>query len=192
MSDKFSRISCAQLLSMLLAEHREQQQILGIPQSLFFVPSEDDSFRGQRFQQAMGVPLGVAAGPHSQLAQNIIAAWLCGSRYIELKTVQTLDELEISKPCIDMQDEGYNCEWSQELKIYDAADEYINAWVIIHLLHHYLGYAGKPEVIFNMSAGYNMEGILKDNVQSFFFCDGRCYCSDKTKSTRACRNLSRD
>ena len=54
------------------------------------------------------------------LAQNIVAAWLCGARYIELKTVQTLDELDVPKPCIDMQDEGYNVEWSQELKVFQS------------------------------------------------------------------------
>jgi len=61
------------------------------------------------------------------LAQNIVAAWLCGARFIELKTIQTLDELEVSKPCIDMQDEGYNCEWSQELKIEQSFEQYLDA-----------------------------------------------------------------
>ena len=55
----------------------------------------------------METPLGVAAGPHTQLSQNILAAWLCGARYIELKTVQVLDELNVTKPCIDLADEGY-------------------------------------------------------------------------------------
>ena len=47
-----------------------------------------------RYGQMLETPLGVAAGPHTQLSQNIIAAWLCGARYMELKTVQTLDELD--------------------------------------------------------------------------------------------------
>jgi len=168
MSDKFSRITCDRLLHILLADYRANGQMLGIPGTLFYKPSGKEPYRSTRFGYDLGTPLGVAAGPHSQMAQNIIASWLCGARYIELKTIQTLDELEVSKPCIDMQDEGYNCEWSQELKIHDSIDEYINAWVIIHALHHFLGYPGKPEVIFNMSAGYNMEGLLKENVQTFF------------------------
>ena len=86
----------------------------------------------------------MAAGPHTQLAQNIVAAWLTGARYIELKTVQTLDELDVSKPCIDMQDEGYNCEWSQELKIRESFDEYLNAWIIIHILNHRAGRGNDP------------------------------------------------
>ena len=58
-----------------------------------------------------------------------------GARFIELKTIQTLDELEITKPCIDVEDEGYNVEWSQELKVFESFDEYLRAWVLIHALH---------------------------------------------------------
>ena len=42
---------------------------------------------------------------------------------MELKTVQILDELEINRPCIDMQTIGYNIEWSQELKIAESLEE---------------------------------------------------------------------
>ncbi len=114
----------------------------------------------------METPLGVAAGPHTQMAQNIIVSWLVGARFIELKTVQTLDELDVSKPCIDVQDEGYNVEWSQELRVFESFDEYLRAWVLIHALHRKLGFHGeRPGMIFNMSVGYNLEGVLKPNVQ---------------------------
>ncbi len=136
---------------------------------VFFNPNDNDPFRLKRYGQLLETPIGVAAGPHTQLAQNIAAAWLCGARYIELKTIQTLDELEVSKPCIDMQDEGYNCEWSQELKIQESFDQYLNAWILIHLLKHKFGWRGEElGTIFNMSVGYNLTGILKDNVQWFF------------------------
>jgi putative selenate reductase len=67
------------------------------------------------------VPVGPAAGPHTHLAQSIVSAWLVGARYIELKTVQVLDELEIEKPCIDAADIGFNTEWSSELRLREAA-----------------------------------------------------------------------
>ncbi|MBT8106635.1 MAG: FAD-dependent oxidoreductase, partial [Gammaproteobacteria bacterium] len=99
---------------------------------------------------------------------NIVAAWLCGARYIELKTVQTLDELDVSKPCIDMEDEGYNVEWSQELKVHESLEEYARAWVLIHALHRKLGFPGEsPDVVFNLSVGYNLEGIRQPNMQWF-------------------------
>ena len=168
MSDQFEPISLHQLLRIILNEFETKKSIWGIPQQLFFNPSEQDYFKTRQFNHLLDTPLGVAAGPHSQMAQNIIAAWLVGARYIELKTIQTLDELEIAKPCIDMQDEGYNCEWSQELKIQESFHEYLNAWIIIHLLHHKLGFTETTGTIFNMSVGYNLEGIMKPNVQWFF------------------------
>ncbi len=141
---------------------------MGIPGSLFFRPQTADQFGFERYGRYLETPVGVAAGPHTQLALNIVAAWLCGARYIELKTIQTLDELEESKPCIDMQDEGYNCEWSQELKVKESFTEYLNAWILIHILRRELGFDGKGGTLFNMSVGYNLEGIMNDNVQWFF------------------------
>lgn len=170
MTDQFSTIPLRQLLQIVLSQYEKTGFILGIPSELFFIPRSDDPFRSHRFGKLLETPVGVAAGPHTQLAQNIVAAWLTGARFIELKTIQTLDELEVSKPCIDMQDEGYNCEWSQELKIHQSYDQYLNAWILIHILKHKFGWDDHAEarVIFNMSVGYNLEGILKENVQWFF------------------------
>ena len=115
MSDKFQPISMEQLAAWVFAELDTRGSVFGIPRQLFFVPKPSDGFATSVYGQRLETPFGVAAGPHSQMAQNIIVAWLCGARFIELKTVQTLDEIDVSKPCIDLQDEGYNCEWSQEL-----------------------------------------------------------------------------
>lgn len=168
MTDKFYPISIKHLLKIILNELENRNSIFGIPEELFFNPSNSNQIKQTQFNQAIDSPLGVAAGPHSQMAQNIIAAWLVGARYIELKTIQTLDNLEVSKPCIDMQDEGYNCEWSQELKIKESLNEYLNAWIIIHILNHKFGWGDKINTIFNMSVGYDLDGILKNNVQWFF------------------------
>lgn len=117
MSDLFRPIAVAQLARWLFTELDRRKSAFGIPRQYFFAPDPDAPYRTQAFGQTLDTPFGPAAGPHSQMAQNIVAAWLCGARYIELKTVQTLDELNVSKPCIDMEDEGYNVEWSQELKL---------------------------------------------------------------------------
>lgn len=168
MSDTLFTVPVQQLFKIILKQE-ESGGILGIPSQLFYWPANDDPFRFHRYGQLLETPLGAAAGPHTQMAQNIITAWLTGSRYIELKTVQTLDQLNVSKPCIDMEDEGYNCEWSQELRLRQSYDQYLNAWILIHLLRHKFGwdYEEGPGCIFNLSAGYNMEGILKPNVQEF-------------------------
>ncbi len=169
MTDKFEIIPLKELTEIVLAQLKQKKALFNIPQQLFFFPESTDAFRLRRFNRLLETPLGVAAGPHTQMAQNIVAAWLTGARFIELKTVQTLDELEVSKPCIDMQDEGYNCEWSQELKIQQSFDQYLNAWILIHILKHELGHdETEPGFIFNMSVGYDYQGIMQDNVQWFF------------------------
>jgi putative selenate reductase len=187
MSEHFSTISFRQLLSQIL-KSLEKGSIFGIYKSQFFTPRNDDPFKILLFGQVLETPVGVAAGPHTQMAQNIISAWLCGARYIELKTVQTLDEIKVSKPCIDIQDEGYNCEWSQELKIEESFYEYLKAWLAIHLLRHKFGWTGEPGTIFNMSAGYDMAGILKDNVQWFFNKMADC-SAEKTALIEEIRDL---
>ncbi len=182
MSDKFYRISIGRVFKWILNEEKEGR-IFGIYKENIFTPHKNDPFKLERYGQILDTPLGVAAGPHTQMAQNIIVSWLTGSRYIELKTVQTLDELEVAKPCIDMEDEGYNCEWSQELKIKDSFDEYLNAWILIHVLKHKFGWDNKElGVIFNMSVGYNLEGILKPNIQWFF--DKMNNCSEELEEKK--------
>ncbi|MCH7764911.1 MAG: putative selenate reductase subunit YgfK, partial [Candidatus Marinimicrobia bacterium] len=133
MSDKLYPIKLRHLLKWILEEEKHGS-IFGITKDLFFQPKAGDVFRMNRYGQLLETPIGVAAGPHTQMSQNIVLSWLMGARYIELKTIQTLDELEVSKPCIDMQDEGYNCEWSQELRLHQSFSEYLNAWIIIHVL----------------------------------------------------------
>lgn len=167
MTDKFYPIPLADLLKRILYELSTNTEVLNLPKSRIVNPKFYPDLKIRRFDKVLSTPYGVAAGSHTQLAQNIIASWLFGARYIELKTIQTLDELQLSKPCIDMQDEGYNCEWSQELKIQQSFDEYLNAWIIIHILNDYLEWGKSPETIFNMSVGYNLEGILNENVQWF-------------------------
>jgi putative selenate reductase len=168
MSDRFTCCPIDKLLHWILEEEK-QGEIFGIRKELFFIPQGRDLFKMKRYGQDLETPIGVAAGPHTQLSQNIIGAWLTGARYMELKTVQTLDELEVTKPCIDMTDEGYNCEWSQELKLEQSFNEYLNAWIILHILKDRFGWGSTRSrgFIFNMSVGYNLEGILNSNVQTF-------------------------
>jgi len=160
----------ANMLKWILKEYEKNQSIFGIHRSLFYVPFKDSPYAIQdMFGHYLATPIGTAAGPHTQLAQNIICTWLSGGRFIELKTVQMMDELEISRPCIDMEDEGYNVEWSQELKLDQSANEYIKAWALIHILHGLLKFDRVAPVgtIFNMSVGYNMEGIKSPAMVHF-------------------------
>ena len=157
------------LLRRMLTEYEHSRSIFGIHESLWYTPRQDAPYTTpDLYGQYLATPIGPSAGPHTQLSQNIIAAWLCGGRFIELKTVQILDELEIPRPCIDMEDEGYNVEWSQELKLEESAHEYVNAWAAIHVLRRLLGWEDTPfGTIFDMSVGYNLEGIQQPRMVRF-------------------------
>jgi putative selenate reductase len=157
------------LLNWILTELEEKQSIFGIHRSLFYVPQKDSPYSSDILRQHLATPIGPAAGPHTQLTQNIICAWLSGGRFIELKTVQIMDELEIPRPCIDMEDEGYNVEWSQELTLEQSINEYIKAWVLIHVLRRLLGFEDNVPcgTIFNMSVGYTLEGIQSPPITRF-------------------------
>jgi putative selenate reductase len=155
------------LLRWTLTELRENRSIFGIPRELFYEP-KPEPFSTEIFGEALATPIGPSAGPHTQLSQNIVSAWLCGGRFIELKTVQILDDLTIPRPCIDAADEGYNVEWSQELRLHQSAREYIHAWALIHVLRRALGWDKYPmATVFNMSVGYNLEGIKSPAIQDF-------------------------
>ncbi len=115
-------------------------------------------------------PFGPAAGPQSQLAQNIVLAWLGGARVIELKTVQVNDRIEVARPCIDVQTVGYNVEWSQELTLEESLAEYVKAAFLIRLLaaSGRLPLAdGFDATVFDMSVGYDLAGIGSPRVQAF-------------------------
>ena len=122
------------LLRRAFLEYSRESKIFDLPADKFFrgIPGLDLSvdFHGHR----AATPLGPAAGPHGQLAQNIALSWLAGARIIELKTVQILDELKIPRPCIDVANVGYNVEWSQELKLEQSLREYVKAAMLVEIL----------------------------------------------------------
>ena len=155
------------LIQWIFEEYKQHQTIFGIPEVKFFRKNSKSHIT--IFGEMCETPVGPAAGPHTQLSQNIIASYITGARFFELKTVQKLDNLEIEKPCIDAEDEGYNTEWSTELTITQAYNEYVKAWFIIHLLQKlfHLSLFEKKAFIFNMSIGYNLEGIRTSKVDNF-------------------------
>jgi putative selenate reductase len=168
MTEQMRTLPFETLLHWIETELEAENSVFGIPRELFYTPRDDAPFVSSLFGHSLATPIGPAAGPHTQLAQNILSAWLCGGRFIELKTVQIMDELEIPRPCIDMEDEGYNVEWSQELKLHESLDEYVKAWVLIRVLRRLLGFEETEfGTIFNMSVGYNLEGILSEPMQRF-------------------------
>ncbi len=159
-------------LEQIFNEYKTHRSIYGYPADSFFRPVSGKDFSVNLYGTPAYTPLGPAAGPHTQLAHNILLSWLHGSRIIELKTIQVLDELTIPRPCIDMRTIGFNVEWSQELTLKESLKEYVTAWMLIHLLRHseLLEISGTNpfyDTIFDMSAGYDLKGISSEPVSDW-------------------------
>ena len=167
MSDIMVPITIKHLITWIAQEYQSEKTVFGIPEEKFYYKKDDSSF--QVFSEKCETPLGPAAGPHTQVAQNLAAAYLTGGRFFELKTVQIMDELEIEKPCIDAEQETFNTEWSTELTVPQAFDEYVKAWFLLHLLNEMFGFSKSEEraFVFNMSVGYDLEGIKSPKIDGF-------------------------
>lgn len=153
MSEKMIPLSFEELLLQACKEYQNTGK-------MFQVPLKNNE---------KGIPVGPAAGPHTQLAENIVAAYAAGAAYFELKTVQLLygEKLGIQKPCIYVKNEVFNTEWSSELSAKEAMDEYIKAFLLIHVLKKEFGLKHNPEPHFIMSVGYDLKGIRSEVVDSF-------------------------
>jgi len=168
MGDIMRPIPFGELLSRIFEEYKENKSIFGIPEKQFY--RKENNHLIKVFDETCETPIGPAAGPQTQLAQNIVTAWLTGGRFIELKTVQILDRLELEKPCIDAEDECFNTEWSTEFTLIKAHDEYLKAWFTLYLLEEIFNSRaeGQPKsFIFNMSVGYDLKGIQQPPMQTF-------------------------
>ena len=165
-------MTLGQLLRRVDHEWSTRNKIFDLPTARFWKPDPEIDLGFDFLGRRCATPIGPAAGPHSQLAENIVLSWLGGSRLFELKTVQILDELEIARPCIDMQTIGYNIEWSQELRIPQSLTEYAKASMLLDILRRWeplsphVGEDPGPHV-FDMSVGYDLAGISTPDVSSF-------------------------
>ena len=120
MSDIMRQIGFGDLMTRILGEYAKEGSIFGVRKLVRRTKEQARPI----FREKIESPFGPAAGPNTQLAQNIVAAYVCGARFFELKTVQKMDGRELAacvpKPCIAAEDECYNCEWSTELTVEQA------------------------------------------------------------------------
>lgn len=167
MSDIMRPIPFAQIMNWVLTENKEHGSVFGVSK---LVKHTNGKFL-PIFSEKLESPFGPAAGPHTQLAQNIIASYVAGSRFFELKTVQIMDGHDlakcVAKPCITAADECYNCEWSTELYVPQAYTEYIKAWFACKLLAKELGLGDPNGFVFNMSVGYDLAGIKSPKIDEY-------------------------
>ena len=166
MSDIMTPMPFSALMNRLLEEHK-QGACFGVKKCYKADPTKYFTIFGRKLE----TQIGPAAGPNTQLAQNIVASYYGGSRFFELKTVQKIDGRElaaaVNKPCILAEDECYNCEWSTELTVQQAYEEYVKAWFMLSVMAKEWGLGSPDGFQFNISVGYDLAGIKGEKVNTF-------------------------
>ncbi|MCI9444752.1 MAG: putative selenate reductase subunit YgfK [Oscillospiraceae bacterium] len=167
MSELMIPIPFKELMNWMTAEYEREGGVFGVHRPYVAGEKSLPIFGGEKIE----TPFGPAAGPNTQLAQNIIAAYFGGARFFELKTVQKMDGAElaacINRPCILAEDECYNCEWSTELYVPQAYEEYVKAWFACKILAKVCGLGDPDGFVFNMSVGYDLEGIKSPKIDRY-------------------------
>ena len=166
MSDIMTPIPFDRLMNRILVEHQEGA-VFGMQKCYRAKNLQPNTLFGRKLEGQ----IGPAAGPNTQLAQNIVASYYGGARFFELKTVQKMDGRElaacVAKPCITAEDECYNCEWSTELEVPQAYSEYVKAWFACKVMAKEYDLGDPDAFQFNISVGYDLEGIKLPKVDRF-------------------------
>ncbi|MDY3282415.1 putative selenate reductase subunit YgfK [Dysosmobacter sp.] len=166
MSERMTPIPFGDLMNWITAEYQRDGSVFGVHK-----PYRAGVKKLPIFGETIETPFGPAAGPNTQLAQNIAAGYFAGARFFELKTVQKMDGAElaacINRPCILAEDECYNCEWSTELTVQQAFEEYVKAWCACKIMARVYGLGDPDGFVFNMSVGYDLEGIRGEKIDNF-------------------------
>ena len=166
MSELMTPIPFRELMTWITTEYQRDGTVFGVHR-----PYKAGVKKLPIFGETIETPFGPAAGPNTQLAQNIIASYFAGARFFELKTVQKMDGADlaacINRPCILAEDECYNCEWSTELYVQQAFEEYVKAWCALKLMAKVYGLGDPNGFVFNMSVGYDLAGIQGEKIDTF-------------------------
>ena len=166
MSELMIPIPFRELMTWVTTEYQRDGSVFGVHK-----PYKAGVKKLPIFRETIETPFGPAAGPNTQLAQNIIAGYFGGARFFELKTVQKMDGAElaacINRPCILAEDECYNCEWSTELYVQQAFEEYVKAWCALKIMSKVYGLGDPNGFVFNMSVGYDLAGIQGEKIDTF-------------------------
>ena len=188
MSEKMYPIPFDSLMNWVTSEYAQCGDVFGVHKH-YHASGKSLPIFGERIE----TPFGPAAGPNSQLAQNIIAAYAAGARFFEVKTVQKMDGAELAacvpRPCILAADEGYNQEWSTELTVQQAQDEYIKAWCALKVMSKVYGFGDPDGFVFNMSVGYDLDGIKGRKINTYI---NSMMDAGKTAQFKECKKVLTD
>ncbi|MFA7330379.1 MAG: 4Fe-4S dicluster domain-containing protein [Candidatus Delongbacteria bacterium] len=154
----------AALLRRLRHELAAGGPVFELPRKAWHLPDPELDLSFSHAGRRAANPFGPAAGPHTQLAPNLVQGWLAGARVFELKTLQVLDRLQIARPCIHAPHYALNVEWSQELSLPESVCEYQKAAWLLEILQRTraggaLSNAADLATVLDLSVGYSLDGI---------------------------------
>ena len=103
MSEVMTCMPFEQLMNWVLEEKKTKGTVFG--QHRAYVAETDRKLN--IFERNLETPIGPAAGPHTQLTQNIVASYYAGARFFELKqfrrwTVQSLQPVSTDHVSLQM------------------------------------------------------------------------------------------
>jgi len=158
------------LVTHMLRELDEKHSVFGLRAAGFYRGDVHRDFSVSIHDTPAVSPLGVAAGPHTQMAPNIVLCWLAGARVIELRTVHAVDGADCPRPSIDAGTVGFHLELGHELTMEQALEEYVKASMLIDILcaGDRLGaLPGFEPVYFDLGLGLELEDIRGERVGAF-------------------------
>lgn len=109
------------------------------------------------------VPVGIADGPYTQYTQGIVSGYLSGARFFELMTLRGA--------------------FSGGLSAHVLYEEYVKAWVLLHVLGRVLGIGRADGFVFDMSVGCDWAEARSGEVNAFV--DG-LICASGSEIYRYC------
>jgi len=129
----------------------------------------------ERHGRRVANPAGIAAGPHTQLAANIVLGWLAGARTFELKTVQVPEGAHAPRPSIDLGDPCLHAATAHELRLEPALAEFVAAAMLIDMLRASTVLDGpqgddtfaRGDYVFDVSLGADPRSLRSPRVVAF-------------------------
>ncbi len=183
MIDNLKPLTFDHLMRWILREQKKSGSIFGVRDFYQANPFKTLPIGDDRIE----TPFGPAAGPHTQYAQSIIAAYAAGCRFFELRTVcprQIRQDPEIS-----IGSEAINVEGAGNLTFKEAYEEYCKAWVALKVLSVEYKMGGMDNFVFNISAGYTFEDFKSPEMTEFL---DKMYDARKSEIFGECIEYLRD
>jgi len=115
-------------------EWERRRTLFDLPAAAFYRPRPGIDLRSKVWGQPAANPLGPAPGPHTQMAANIVTAYLAGARVFEWKSIRVSPRASAGRPSLEVGDAARFLDSGQDLGLEDMRREFVGASMLIDLL----------------------------------------------------------